>query len=65
MHLLVSQGTDMHNQLSDIAASARLSRSTGLIQYPNLTGSDMILDRERHKSKTVYLGDYGNVSIEL
>jgi hypothetical protein len=53
----------VHALLSRIAAGASLSgHANSKLYLPGLSAHDMSLDKERHKTKTIYLGSYSSSS---
>jgi hypothetical protein len=57
------QGSEVHALLSRIAAGASLSGpANSKLHLPDLSAHDMSLDKERHKTKTIYLGRYSSSS---
>jgi hypothetical protein len=65
MCCLPHQETADHQLLTDLAASASLtSSSTGgsSISIPGLARADMVMEKERHKDKTIYEGTWPSSS---
>ncbi|WIA21444.1 hypothetical protein OEZ85_000653 [Tetradesmus obliquus] len=54
------QGSETQALLARIAAGATLAGSK--LRMPGLSAHDMSLDKERHKSKTIYVGPYSSSS---
>jgi hypothetical protein len=55
------QGSEIHALLTSLAASATLAIAgdgSSKLHIPGLRAADMSMDKERHKTKTVYLGSY-------
>lgn len=51
------QESSVKQLLSEVATSVRLA-SPNRLAFPNLTANDMVVDKERHISKTVYQGTF-------